>query len=504
MVAAVLAAGCTDAGLHRNEGPPPAPPEDTITVQGSFCTEDPETLKFPVKIWFIIDDSGSMQNNDPNQRRYEAAKELANALQDPDQANPAMFFGAERFADQGASRITQPDRFTPSAAVFNANIAAVQNPGNGGTPYTSALNFAVGELNADILASGVEARRTRYVVIFLSDGAPNGPGDPDGILPGVENLMSLKDRAGDVTVNTIFLGGDMGAQQILMQMAQAGNGIFRSFPNGDDIDYADFDFSSIRRNFNQRFFLVTNRNAMPTRTGHQADSDRDGIPDGRERDLGTDPSKRDTDADGCGDLMESRDAGWDPLIPGSENNQCVCTEETRTADTDFDGLTDCEEKWLASSSLYPDADKNEDDLVIGDLVPDGLDHTYLNDLLFPNDGMDFDADGVQDLAELRTHMSPHHSDGDIRSDWAYEYDYLDQQPDNARCYDFRVENVSVMPTLTGENEILVYFAQSPQDNAQKEKSFRIARKTVAYSAMVDVVLVPEDFSELLIADPVAE
>ncbi len=507
-VAAVLA-GCTNTGLHRDEGPPPAPPKEVVTVEGTFCTEDPETVKFPVKVWMVIDDTGSMNQNDPGEERFNAAQALATGLQDPDQTDPAMFFGAMRFADRpdGVSRLTNP-RFIAAAATFNAQIDAARGQANGGTPYVTALNFSVGELTADINDDPVIARRTRYVVIFLSDGNPTGNDDsPATIEAATNNLMSLKNQMGGLTVNTVYLGGgNAAAEAILMKMAQLGAGIYKSFPAGQALDFSDFDFSSIRRNYNQRFFMISNIHAFPTVRGHQIDSDADGLPDYREDVLGTDIAKEDTDDDGCSDLFEVRDAGWDPLVPGTQNNQCVCTPAERTTDTDKDGLNDCEESWIGSDSFSPDADKNEDDTVIGDLVWDEFDHIYLNDVLFPNDGMDYDADGIQDLAELRTHTEPHGSD-DARTDWAYQYVFLDQQPENPRCYDFQVDNVSVMKTeptadhAAGENEIILYFAQSPQDNAQKEKSFRIARKTVQYSNLGTVHVEPTDFTEILITAP---
>lgn len=503
--AAAALLGCTNTGLHRDMGPPPPPPKETISVQGTFCTEDPETVSYPVKVWLVIDNTGSMQQNDPGQARYEAAKDLATALEDTDPP-PDMFFGAMAFADQGGvtERITDP-RFTPIAADFIADIAGYQNGGNGGTPYVTALNFAQAELSADINEDPVAAQRTRYVVIFLSDGNPTGDNDSDpNILAATDNLLSLNDRAGDVTLNTVYLGGGAAqAESLLMQMAQRGNGIYKSFPNGDTLDYSDFDFSSIRRNYNQRFFLVSNLNALPSKEGHQVDSDQDGLADYFEAQIGSSSGLIDTDEDGCSDLMEYR-VGWDPVIPGTENNQCSCTVAERTTDTDLDGLTDCEETWLATPPEAPDGDKNEDDTIIGDLVFDSLDFRYLDDVNFPNDGMDFDADGVQDLAELRTHMDPHASEDDTTRDrWAYDYVYLDQQPENPRCYDFRVENVAILPTAAadgraaGDNEILLYFAQSPQDNAQKEKSFRLARTIVSHSNLEDVEVVPEDFTEIL-------
>lgn len=507
VLAASSLLACTDTGIHRDPPKVDPPPIETFQIEGSFCTEDPETVSFPVKVWFVIDDSGSMGDADPNMVRYSATQELATALEDT-APPPSMFFGGEIFSGGEAVRFSQPDRFTASAATFNANVAAVANAGGGGTPYVAALGLTVAELTADIAEDPVIAKRTRYVVIFLSDGAPSDSDGPDfpEVRAGIEALLALRSDAGDVTLNTVYLGGDGDeAEMVLQAMSQAGGGIHKSFPGGDDLDYSDFDFSAIRRNYNQRFFIATNLSAMPSKNGHFPDSDMDGFTDLKEAELGTNPLLRDSDADGCSDLMEVRDAGWDPLVPGTQNNECSCNENERTADGDKDGLTDCEEKWLAADPVSADGDRNEDDVAIGDLVPDGLDYTYLGDVNFPNDGMDYDADGIQDLAELRVHTDPRAADAD-RDHWAYQYVLLDQQPDEPRCFDFRIENVSLMSTLEeGKmNHFLLYFAQSPQDNAQKEKSFRAARIDVPYSTSGTLRVEPEEFDEVLVvADPTA-
>ena len=63
-----------------------------------------------------------------------------------------------------------------------------------------------------------------------------------------------------------------------------------------------------------------------------------------------------------------------------------------------------------------------------------------------------------------------------------------------------------MPTLeAGQmNHFLLYFAQSPQDNAQKEKSFRAARIDVPFSTSGTLRVEAEEFDEVLVvADPTA-
>src|SRR3954453_22665331 len=66
------AAACTDADLLFPQVDPPPPPEIAPNeIKGQFCTQDPATIVYPLKIWFVIDASGSMQMNDPNQNRYK-------------------------------------------------------------------------------------------------------------------------------------------------------------------------------------------------------------------------------------------------------------------------------------------------------------------------------------------------------------------------------------------------------------------------------------------------
>jgi hypothetical protein len=76
------------------------------------------------------------------------------------------------------------------------------------------------------------------------------------------------------------------------------------------------------------------------------DSDHDGLEDGFEKKIGTNPQNPDTDSDGWSDLDEliNRFYGYDPLVP--------------TADTDFDGLSDELEKRIGSSPT--NADTNGD------------------------------------------------------------------------------------------------------------------------------------------------
>ncbi len=109
------------------------------------------------------------------------------------------------------------------------------------------------------------------------------------------------------------------------------------------------------------------------------DTDGDGLTDGREREIGTDPLNPDTDADGLTDGEEVLKYFTNPLNP----------------DTDADGLKDGEEvKVYRTDPLNPDTD--------GDGLKDGEEvHTYKTDPLNP----DTDADGLKDGAEVHTYKT---------------------------------------------------------------------------------------------------
>jgi hypothetical protein len=115
------------------------------------------------------------------------------------------------------------------------------------------------------------------------------------------------------------------------------------------------------------------------------DSDDDGLTDGEEVILGTDPFDPDTDDDGLTDGQEVEVYGTDPLDP----------------DTDDDGLNDGDEIAAGTDPFDPDTD--DDGLSDGDEV-----HVYGTDPLDP----DTDDDGLMDGLEVALGTDPLDSDTD--------------------------------------------------------------------------------------------
>ena len=110
------------------------------------------------------------------------------------------------------------------------------------------------------------------------------------------------------------------------------------------------------------------------------DSDDDGLPDGEEIALGTDPFDDDTDDDGLSDGDEVNVHGTDPLDADTDDDGLSDGDEVNVhgtdpldADTDDDGLDDGLEVALGLDPLNPDTD--------GDGIPDGEDTEFIENAI---------------------------------------------------------------------------------------------------------------------------
>jgi len=156
-----LAMGCTDAGF-KPVAPPALPTVDALLrVEGRFCTEPPEAIVFPVKVLFLLDQSASLQCTDPENRRFQAIDEAVSRLRN----NPNVSFGAIGFSSWSRELAFTRDRGALDAAL---------DPAGGlgpATDYQGSLATALRLMESDMLAADPAQRaRTRYVVIFVSDG----------------------------------------------------------------------------------------------------------------------------------------------------------------------------------------------------------------------------------------------------------------------------------------------------------------------------------------------
>ena len=531
---AVAPMGCTDRSLSRVPGLGEGPADNKLAVRGQFCTEDPTTLSFPVKILFVVDSSQSMDTTDPTGRRLSAVREVVDAFID----DPGVSFGIIQFA--GATNVltqdpvAMADGFTRDRAELES---AIVNLGRAGetTDYEGALANVVRVLSRDMMDSDeVELSRAKYVVIFLSDGLPNPVRPPTNtrasILERIDEILELQrvfrpaeirfhsalvlgaiatgfrctdsgleggvgncqvqPTAADCALEPgcVWVGVEQEAESLLTAMSEAGQGTFTSFRNGEEINFLRIDFTSIRRVFTLKNLVVSNVNTRPTLTFLNAndriglatgDSDGDGLDDDTENRVGSDVLSADSDGDGFHDFLEVRlsASGFDPLDPSDAD----CALELDRIDTDGDGLLDCEERFVGTSRNFVDSD--------ADGFPDTIELRYGTNPVSDDSLVDLDFDGARNGDELRGHSDPVVNDAANRSGVAYRYEVIEQRLEavdpnseaamamqaGQACYTFRVENVTLVETENnGNNRVLLYVAQAPFDDPTDRGVFRVA------------------------------
>ncbi|PKN54954.1 MAG: hypothetical protein CVU56_23750 [Deltaproteobacteria bacterium HGW-Deltaproteobacteria-14] len=158
---AIAGSRCTDAGFQPIAPPDLVSYDALLRVQGRFCTEPPEDVVFPVKVLFLIDQSGSLQCTDGDNRRFQAIDDIISQLR----PNPYVSFAVIGFSSWSREVAFTRDR---------AAIDAVIDPAGGlgpATDYQGALATALRLLEHDMVATDPgERARTKYVAVFVSDG----------------------------------------------------------------------------------------------------------------------------------------------------------------------------------------------------------------------------------------------------------------------------------------------------------------------------------------------
>ncbi|MFC1609613.1 VWA domain-containing protein [Myxococcota bacterium] len=463
--------GCTDVELIS------APV--SVTINGQYCTDDSHNFEVPIRILLVIDTSASMELNDPLGYRAKAAADLVSHM--TGQAEDVAF----AFIAFNTAATALTDGFVKDLAVIQQALNGL-GVSDGFTNYLAALDLAktiilkdleeVRDRLQELEAAGEDTRYARpwYFVVFLSDGIPRMPDgstqDSQTILWEVEDLMDLPDEAMGITLHTAFLGAATDTQRpeaeaLLGKIARDGQGSYFSFESGDEIDFRMFEFE-IKRIFLSKFFMAYNPFAHLSGGAILADSDADGLADIDEEELGTDPTNPDTDGDHMRDGFEAKSA-LDPLVADPH-----CEGDAR-ADSDHDGLLDCEEDFLNFCPNRFDCD--------GDLFPDGVEFWSgsnpgdASDILF-----DPDFDGILTRDELVRRTNPLEDDIEIHERYAYRYttERLWNSDSGVTCYDYRVRNVKLLNTSTtvgredGYNEIYLYYIESPKDDAENVFSLK--------------------------------
>ena len=251
LVAAVALGACTNAYVE------PLPTtdnavDDHITLHTQVCTEAPDPADFPVKVLFIVDESGSMCVSDPpgSQGMQNSICEVYCSQIVPASGTQALAPGCAtdnpkpervqaleqvlaQFAqenDASEAQTGQPGPIQVSIVPFETNVFtnvwpktqftyqavdgnslssvtsyvdALQTELGNGTDYQGVLGYAFEQMSTDMAAtkagmipgeSSASLPRSRYVIVWVTDGTPyprcTSTRTPDGGLPEADYANS--------------------------------------------------------------------------------------------------------------------------------------------------------------------------------------------------------------------------------------------------------------------------------------------------------------------------
>lgn len=497
------------------------------TIDGSFFTESPDDLIFPVKVLFAIDCSGSMgaagQGSDPTNQRLAATLEFVEQYN----SNPNISFEIMLW-NQSVFRSTYVDGspgFTKDMGEIQSVLSNVVNTGT--TDYVGTIETIHEDIRRDIMNTDNHDSlvRTKYIVIFFSDGLDNVPGHDQprviDIINRIDDLYAMATEEYGVrsfNFHTFLLPGinmtDQDRQDcidLMQEMSEHGHGQFRVFENADTIDFISIVDMRLTAEYQIKFVVAYNYNVKPGIDTLYADSDGDGLSDNEEVNPSdywwrpTDPNLADTDGDGWSDYFEFKISTIEnPRDPTVDDGACDSLPNGTYPDSDWDGLNDCEEFYKGTNAFHPDTDH--------DGIPDSVEFYAGTNPLEDQVGMDTDFDGSVDWYEIQRHTNVKSNDPVVRSRFAYNYNIIDlgfdeDMPDMRR-YDFTVSNISIMRTTgslllgqqdlyPGDNKIRLFIAQVPEDMPDELPIFRVADVIMNFDGSVRRVhLYPSDFQLL--------
>lgn len=489
LTGALLILACTDVYLHDDRRLDDLPIDRAVSIEGRFCTLATNEVIRPIKILIAMDASQSMRVSDPDGMRGAAVVELLrNMPQEPDISIAVMLFAGSTTAY--LTQATLPDGslrdgFVPVTSLDDAarqrlysQILNFRNPTSNrdATDFVKALSDIYALISDDISIgardlSGVA--RSRYNVIFLSDGHPTNNQDAELLFgDAVTRIRQLRLQADDVRMNTVHvfnpvqpvssvcdLYSDAGTgcpmliinqdAERLERMAELGGGDFRDFRNNEPINFLNFDFGQVRRTWVVKEVVASNMSAPAGSPLDQADSDGDRLTDLEEAALGTDPLRKDTDGDGFSDGVEvhfaALGADFDPTQIADADGGGLdpgCPLPLRAADSDCDGLLDCDEQLVGTNARLTDSDR--------DGIADSIEWLIRLQGASRDLEEDPDTDGVLNRGEARMHMDPAVTDSELLTQRAYRY-WVEADgpidPQGRQCYLFAVDNVLLADTL---------------------------------------------------------
>lgn len=197
LLAAVIITGCSDALIEKRQVAD-INVDNRLAISGRVCTNVPDPSGFPVKVVMVVDQSGSMCISDPpGSQGSPGFCEMYQSIP-PGVTQPARVRAVNRLVDQFANQPNvqvalvpfetnvkgvwpvptggNPQRFARPDSTLRSRINQLQSELGKGTDYQGALAYAYGLIASDIVSTEQTTPevlpRTRYVVVFITDGVP--------------------------------------------------------------------------------------------------------------------------------------------------------------------------------------------------------------------------------------------------------------------------------------------------------------------------------------------
>ena len=483
--------GCTDAGLYATNGEGPIGP-DRAEITGTACVPLATCENFPVKVLFAVQGGAGLDRLTTG----KITEAINNVL--TSRSAPYITFGFVAYHSVASGLQGKFVNGTDMATAV-AKYASYQEAGP--ISIRSPLKLAQSLISGD-MQTGCRGQiaRARYLVVLIivnADDSCNNPvynagidatcaayanaADAGGLdlctsceLSKVtEDLKALATRyqAGEVTIQPVYVRTtpDILTRYQAASVARAGGTELKeTTPDSVKDVLNSLDYASLQRQLKLKRLIAFNRNVIARNGKMYVDSDGDGLADEDEDRLdpktpGRPPMKivPDYDGDGVMDGVEVK-MGTDPLTFNTING-CIANK-----DTDGDGLFDCEERLLGTDSCITDSD--------GDGIPDLVEVNGGTNPLLPEDLNDDDRDGLSNVGEILAHSDPRSADQAFRTERGYGYAIKDAPPteDDRACYSISAFNISLMQTLSrpnspypdipkGSNDIYLYL-QVGKDN----------------------------------------
>jgi len=496
----------------------PVSAHDNATVMGTFYTESPDELIFPVKVLFALDCSGSMgaagEGSDPENLRFSAALDFINTYNDYENVSfEIMLWNSSVFA---RTTVDGQGGFTKNISEIESVFQGVNNTST--TDYVGTLEEIYGDIRRDIMNTDdrVDQARTKYIVVFFSDGLDQTPTTAEPrvqqIYREMEELndMLVEENVGSFNFHTFLLTGlnmppddRQECIDLLEGMSYRANGQFRVLESAESIDFINIVDLRLTAEYLVKYVVVTNLNVKPGYEALLVDSDGDGLSDEEELNPpdtwwggnATSPVHADTDGDGLSDYFEYKvSTPGNPMDPNQPDSPCQALPDGSYPDTDQDGMNDCEEYVKGTFRFHPDTDH--------DGIPDHCEFLAGTNPLENLVNNDSDFDGHDDWLEVQKHSNVLVNDPLIWERHRYQYLLRDRgirqfesgngMVSNVRRFDFEISNIAIMDTEgcfvngqtdlePGENRIRMFIAQVPEDMPEARPIFRYAENVIDYN-----------------------